>query len=222
MDIHKPKLWHGGREFVKEIGTIVVGVLIALGAEQAVQWLHWRTDVADAREALKDEVRADATLSAVSVVESRCILNGLQDFVAWAKGGPHAKLGDALLKSESSTAWDVAKAGQTLSHMPLQERLAFGRFYAGVANQQVVIQSVRMVGVTELLRYVQKDELTPNEARRLLEDLAVSQTFFSARGRNDAAQLKLAKALGVEPDPFDVATKARLAILCHPAPAPAR
>src|SRR6266702_2249783 len=42
MDIHKPKAWRGGREFLKEIGTIVIGVLIALGAEQAVEWLHWR------------------------------------------------------------------------------------------------------------------------------------------------------------------------------------
>jgi hypothetical protein len=218
MDIHKPKPWRGGREFLKEIGTIIVGVLIALSAEQAVEWLHWRTDVAEAREALKDEVRTDATLSAASVVESGCVLTELQDFVAWAKGGPHAKLGDVVLKSESSTVWDVAKAGPTLGHMPLPERLAFGRFYAGVANQQVVIQSVRMVGVTQLLRYVQKDELTPDEARHLLEDLAASRTFFSARGRNDAAQLKLAKALGVEPDPFDAATKARLANLCHPTP----
>ncbi len=218
MDIHKPKPWRGGHEFLKEIGTIVVGVLIALSAEQAVEWLHWRADVAEAREALKDEVREDVTLSAASVVESGCVLAGLQDFVAWADGGPRAKMGDVLLKSESSTVWDVAKGGQTLGHMPLQERLAFGRFYAGVANQQVVIQSVRMLGVTQLLRYVQKGELTADEARHLLEDVAVSRTFFSVRGRNDAAQLKLAKALGVEPSPFDAATKARLAGLCHPTP----
>ena len=34
MDIHKPKAWHGVREFLKEYMIIVVGVLTALGAEQ--------------------------------------------------------------------------------------------------------------------------------------------------------------------------------------------
>ena len=42
MDIHKPKPWHGWREFLKEYVIIVVGVLTALAAEQAVEWLHWR------------------------------------------------------------------------------------------------------------------------------------------------------------------------------------
>ena len=37
MDIHKPKPWHGVREFLKEYVIIVVGVLTALAAEQAVE-----------------------------------------------------------------------------------------------------------------------------------------------------------------------------------------
>lgn len=32
MDIHKPKPWHGVREFLKEYLIIVVGVLTALAA----------------------------------------------------------------------------------------------------------------------------------------------------------------------------------------------
>lgn len=36
MDIHKPKPWHGPREFLKEYLIIVVGVLTALAAEQTV------------------------------------------------------------------------------------------------------------------------------------------------------------------------------------------
>src|SRR6185437_10385130 len=42
MDIHKPKPWHGLREFLKEYVIIVVGVLTALGAEAVVEWAHWR------------------------------------------------------------------------------------------------------------------------------------------------------------------------------------
>jgi hypothetical protein len=52
MEIHKPKAVHGWRELLKEVGIIVLGVLIALGAEQAVSKVHER--------ALADETRATA------------------------------------------------------------------------------------------------------------------------------------------------------------------
>ena len=57
MDIHKPKPWHGSREFMKEIGTIVIGVLIALAAEQGVEAIHWSHKVDDAHVRLHRELR---------------------------------------------------------------------------------------------------------------------------------------------------------------------
>lgn len=57
MDIHKPKPWHGVREFLKEYLIIVVGVLTALGAEAVVENIHERRLAAEAREAVRAEVR---------------------------------------------------------------------------------------------------------------------------------------------------------------------
>lgn len=37
MHFHLPKPLHGWREFSGEVGIIVIGVLIALGAQQVVQ-----------------------------------------------------------------------------------------------------------------------------------------------------------------------------------------
>jgi hypothetical protein len=56
MDIHKPKPWHGVHELLKEIGIIVIGVLIALGAEQSVEWLHWRERATHAETAMRQDV----------------------------------------------------------------------------------------------------------------------------------------------------------------------
>ena len=56
MDIHKPKPWRGWPEFVKEIGTIVIGVLIALAAEQAVEARHWADVVHEAKHSIHDEL----------------------------------------------------------------------------------------------------------------------------------------------------------------------
>ena len=73
MDIHKPKPWHGVREFLKEYVIIVVGVLTALGAEQAVEWLHWRHEVASARQTLRPEYLRIVRLVGVRVAQLPCI-----------------------------------------------------------------------------------------------------------------------------------------------------
>jgi len=69
MDIHKPKPWRGWPEFLKEIGTIVIGVLIALAAEQAVEWLHWRhlaeQDEADLAAGMRNNLVNAVELAAI-------------------------------------------------------------------------------------------------------------------------------------------------------------
>jgi len=85
MDIHKPKPWRGWRELLKEVGTIVIGVLIALGAEQTVEALHHRQIVARGEDALHDnfarfvqyksEIDQEAPCMAARVAELRAILD---------------------------------------------------------------------------------------------------------------------------------------------------
>ena len=55
MDIHKPKPWHGWREFLKEYAIIFVGVLTALAAEQAVEALRHRSEAREMLRKLHDE-----------------------------------------------------------------------------------------------------------------------------------------------------------------------
>jgi hypothetical protein len=59
MDIHKPKPIHGWKDLLKEVGVIVIGVLIALSAEQVVQALDWREKIHRADIAMRDEIAAD-------------------------------------------------------------------------------------------------------------------------------------------------------------------
>jgi hypothetical protein len=53
MRVRLPKPLRGWREFGGEVGVIVLGVLIALAAQQAVEWVHERQDVAQLRGALR-------------------------------------------------------------------------------------------------------------------------------------------------------------------------
>src|SRR5712671_1668373 len=56
MEIHKPTAVHSWRELLTEIGVVVIGVCIALAAEQTVEWLHWRKQVAEARDVIATEL----------------------------------------------------------------------------------------------------------------------------------------------------------------------
>ena len=59
MDIHKPKPWHGIREFLKEYVIIVVGVLTALAGEQVVEQLHRNEEARLAERAMRLELGQD-------------------------------------------------------------------------------------------------------------------------------------------------------------------
>jgi hypothetical protein len=54
MHFHLPKPLHGWRAFAGEVGIIVIGVLIALSAEQFAEYLHNRAQVRHGEEALTD------------------------------------------------------------------------------------------------------------------------------------------------------------------------
>jgi hypothetical protein len=59
VEIHKPKPWHGWREFLKEIGIVVIGVLIALAGEQFVELLHRGEQARLAERAMRLELAED-------------------------------------------------------------------------------------------------------------------------------------------------------------------
>ena len=73
MHVHLPKALHGWRELLKEIGIIVLGVLIALSAEQAVESIHWYQRAANARELLKRETHLHYLSDVERVVVLPCL-----------------------------------------------------------------------------------------------------------------------------------------------------
>ena len=76
MHFHLPKPLHGWREFAGEVGIIVVGVLIALGAEQVVETVHQSQEGAQANSIIRGELafnlgRIQSRLEIRSCVDKR-------------------------------------------------------------------------------------------------------------------------------------------------------
>lgn len=94
MEVHRPKPAHGWRMFLGEVGIIVLGVLIALVAEQAVRALEWRHKVHAAEAAMAAELRDDDGPQAYARAAMHdCLQQGL-DAIRGAveQGAPRAEV----------------------------------------------------------------------------------------------------------------------------------
>src|SRR6185503_17394236 len=92
MHFHLPKPLHGWRAFAGEVGIIVVGVLIALAAEQAVQSIEWRHKVDAAIADMNNELGSgDGPEAYERVVLHDCIRTNLDALRASVEQGDRAR-----------------------------------------------------------------------------------------------------------------------------------
>jgi hypothetical protein len=129
MHIHLPKPLHGWREFVGEVGIIVIGVLIALGAEQAIEALHHRSQVHEAiadlhAESIENRSALDANV--VGLQQSQASVD--TDLAALRDCG-HASRADRLVPvmqsvwlAPSDHAWVGVRDGALLPLLPTELR----------------------------------------------------------------------------------------------------
>ena len=141
MHFHLPKPLHGWREFAGEVGIIVIGVLIALSAEQVVETIHWHKQVGDARRAMSSELGDSVGQSYERQRMFPCIearLTELSRIVDAAE-----KSGRLPLLGETGTVpyrtwvhgtWDSTRQGQTATHFSRVELTNLGAIYEFIDN----------------------------------------------------------------------------------------
>ncbi|HZC38135.1 MAG TPA: hypothetical protein VE221_05605 [Sphingomicrobium sp.] len=138
MHFHLPKPLHGWREFVGEVGIIVIGVLIALAAQQIVETIHERTEVDQLRQSLRAELADSRARWENMRSADRCAVRRLDALDHWlATAPPNATLQRAyplFLWSMHSSAWEIARSNPAISELPLRERLTYASLYAAIDN----------------------------------------------------------------------------------------
>jgi hypothetical protein len=149
MHFHLPKPLHGWRALAGEVGIIVVGVLIALGAEQAVEAWHWREKVRAAERSLDFEMNVQLDNAEGAVALNRCS-------VAW-----FGTLEKAILAHDSvtiqrlyaahppyeerawrSTAWQAAMSTQVADHVDATTMAQYGFLYNGTEEARELQRSL--------------------------------------------------------------------------------
>ena len=143
MHFHLPKPLHGWREFAGEVGIIVIGVLIALGAEQVVETIHGDAQVRLFRGAVNDELAYDLGSYKQRLMLGPCVrarLAELDHVIASDRAGK-PRLMEGLSHwpvsfSLRTSVW-TGRTADVEARMPLQTRLAYAQIYDDLANYEV-------------------------------------------------------------------------------------
>ncbi|HKF45879.1 MAG TPA: hypothetical protein VKB38_00880 [Terracidiphilus sp.] len=138
IDVHPPhKATHSWTDFFIHIATIVVGLLIAIGLEQTVEWVHHRHQLAEIRAALDQErdldlhamnlnrgllARADADLSE----DARLLQRRAEGDRSSLAGKLNYEIKGYALHD---VAWQTARESAVLALMPDRERQRYAYFY---------------------------------------------------------------------------------------------
>jgi hypothetical protein len=176
MEIHKPKPVHNWREFFKEIGVVVLGVCIALGAEQTVEALHWRHKVRDAAEAMRLEMRDDNGPQAYTRVAVQACFDRQLDAIQTAiEAGRDRPAITALIggyrppfRSWDSEAWNAVLASDVGSHVTAEQMIDWSKPYRTIPSLQTANaqEHADWIGLQPTHRSAER--LSPGEADTML------------------------------------------------------
>jgi hypothetical protein len=141
MHVHVPKPLHGWRAFAGEVGIIVIGVLIALGAEQLLENWRWRQRIDESNKALALELGQSVGQAIVRVDESPCVEQRLDWLAAVVDQAAQSKHLPAIGRLQQpkyftwpSGAWQSMVNGDIANHQDREKLQALSGAYDFIAD----------------------------------------------------------------------------------------
>jgi hypothetical protein len=202
MHFRLPRPLRGWREFGGEVGVIVLGVLIALGAQQVVESINDREAVAQLRSALRAELADDRARWEDMRASDPCTRQRLEALDRWAATAPaEARLirpYRLMLWNMHSSSWDIAKASPAAAHIPLDERLTYADLYAAIDNWREYLAEER-VNAINLSGLVESAD-QPESRRQIRFHVAKARVLQRRRAENYPYFFKRFDALDIRPD----------------------
>jgi hypothetical protein len=138
MRVRVPKPLHGWREFAGEVGIVVLGVLIALGAGQIVESLNQRAEAREARKNVIDEVQQNLDIFRRRAEIQACVDRRLDEIEALIRAAPAPLprplwIGRPQIYEFYTQRWNTASAGGRTSLLAPEQQASLSLFYSRFA-----------------------------------------------------------------------------------------
>ena len=209
---------HGWYAVAWELAIVTLGVLIALGAQQFVDGIHQRNEVAPLVGALRSELADNRARWEHVRASDPCTLQRLDALERWNARAPRdARLNraDRLFRwNQHSGAWDLAKTSETTANIPLRQRLIFASLYDAIHNWRQMINAEN--AHTQALNALLASADQPENRRQIAYRIALARMFVSRRQFNYDYMFTRFDALHIAPDNGQLTVKANDKLLCEP------
>lgn len=194
----------GWPDFVTELIIVVLGVFIALGAQEAVNTWNARRDLADFRNAVDREVAENLAAYEQRIRQSPCAnarLEQLEQWQAdWRDGDGPPMSGRVRRPIGYTLSQDVWNSGATanLSEMVLDQRLHYASLYAGFQTYENL--RLREAEIWQrLYAYDHATSLTTAEVNALRGLILSARALASSIDGNWSELKEEAKGIGIRP-----------------------
>jgi hypothetical protein len=209
---------HGWNAVAWELAIVTLGVLIALGAQQIVEDIHDREDVAQLRSAFRAELADDRARWEDMGAADLCTLERLDALDRWTATAPSgARLERSyrlMLWNMHSSAWDIAKTSPAAGSIPLDERLTYADLYSAIDNWREMLAEERINAVALTSLVASADQ--PENRRQIALHVAKARTFLRRRADNYPYLFKRFDALNIRPDSSQLNIRRNPKALCAP------
>jgi hypothetical protein len=185
LDVHAPhESIHTWKGFFIHIATIVIGLLIAIGLEQSVEYIHHRHQLQEARRELLIEVDENLHLIEWNIESTRKTSLALDADIAMLRAkqssnSPVAMKLDYTWHPDDTQdgGWQAAKQSGALSLMPHEELRRYTRVYTVLAAFMDALPAfgARMEVAGAIARRVPDGDLAVREIEDLMSATSEAQ-----------------------------------------------
>lgn len=148
MDVHPPQeAVHTWKDFAIHLAIVTIGLFIALMLEAAVEYLHHRHIVAEARENIREEIKENHEAAQKNIGDVQRSIEGVKEnvktlHVLMARPKEfHGSLANTMrFEDFHDAAWRTARDTGALSYMPYEEVKRYSDIYA--MEEMVTLKAV--------------------------------------------------------------------------------
>jgi hypothetical protein len=196
-------------DFLKEVGTIVLGVAIALAAGEAVDAWNWHREVSIVEDSLDDEL-ADSLFAAQERIEiTDCqhrTLDALDEMADRSRGTLVIRNTPVSRNRVwGSAAWDAAVASGAIAHMPHDTRNAYSVLFSYVRLFRDLNIRQQELWAT-ISAYRRPRPFTDTSRERFVETVAQLRSLTGTMNMAAKQFVEHARPLHIQLDPKDAAT----------------